>query len=201
MKPKNYDYYLIILTAFILLAIGIVCIYGITYYNYLATSPAWTGTETYIHFINDMNAYLYPFLVLLLICLGLCIPKRLFEQEVLLKISALSLGATVILTFIFNMETAMSFILAVIAGIQVIVLIRTFNKNLNIRFEKEGYLVRMGSSILHLGTVILILNFVTLGESQFHILIFWTGTFLISAGNLFSFYPERMNFIFKRLTK
>ncbi len=201
MKLKNYDYYLIILTAFILLTIGIVCVYGITYYNYLATSPVWTETETYIHFINDMNSYLYPFLVLLLVSLGLCIPKRLFEQELLLRINALSLGATVILTFFFNMETALGFILAVIAGLQVLVLIQTFNKNMNIRFEKEGYFVRMGSSILHLGTAILILNFIVLGESQFHILIFWVGTILISAGNLFSFYPERMNFIFKRLTK
>ncbi len=201
MKLKNYDYYLIILTTLILLAIGIVCIYGITYYDYLATSPAWTETSTYISFINDMNSYLYPFLVLLLISLGLCIPKRLFEQEILLKTSALSLGVTVILTLVFNMETAMGFILAVISCLQVIVLIKTYNKNMTVRFEKEGYFVRMGSSILHLGIVILILNFVTLRESQFHILIFWAGTFLISAGNLFSFYPERINLIFKRLTK
>jgi len=201
VKPKKYDYYLIILTTLILLAIGIVCVYGITYYNYLAVTPGWTGTIGYLRFIDDMNSYLYPFLVLLLISLGLCIPKRLFEQEILVKISLLALGVTVILTFLLGMETAMGFILAVIAGIQVIVLILTLNKNRKIRFEKEGYFVRLGSSMLHLGIVILIFNFVTLRESQFHILIFWTGTLFVTAGNIFSFYPDRINLLFKKNTK
>lgn len=198
MKPKKYDYYLIILTTLILLAIGIVCVYGITYYNYLATTPEWTGTTAYLRFIDDMNSYLYPFLVLLLISLGLCIPKRLFEQDRLIRISVLALGVTVILTYLLGMNAAMGFILSVIIGIQVIVLILTLNKNRKIRFEKEGYLVRLGSSMLHLGIVILIFNFVTQRDSQFHILIFWTGTLFVTAGNIFSFYPEMMNSIFKK---
>jgi hypothetical protein len=197
MKPKKYDYYLIVLTTLILFAIGIVCVYGITYYNYLAVTPEWTGTTGYLRFIDDMNSYLYPFLVLLLISLGLCIPKRLFEQDILVKISILALGVTVILTFLLGMESAMGFILAVITGIQCIVLILTFNKNRKIRFEKEGYLVRMGSSMLHLGIVILIFNFVTLRNSEFHIFIFWTGTLFVTAGNIFSFYPERVKSLFQ----
>lgn len=198
MKLKNYDYYLIVLTTFILFAIGIVCVYGISYYNYLASGHGWTGTTGYLQFIDDMNSYLYPFLVLLLVSLGLCIPKRLFEQDILVKISALALGVTVILTFLWGIEKALGFILAVITGLQGVVLILTFNKNRAIRFEKEGYLVRMGSSMLHLGIVILIFNFVTLRESQFHILIFWAGTLFVTAGNIFSFYPERMNSLFQR---
>jgi len=198
VKPKSYDYYLIVLTTLILFAIGIVCVYGISYYNYLTATPGWTGTAGYIQFINDMNSYLYPFLVLLLISLGLCIPKRLFEPGILIKISALALGVTVILTFSWGIEKALGFILAVITCLQGVVLIMTFNKNRAIRFEKEGYLVRMGSSMLHLGVVILIFNFVTFRESQFHILIFWVGTLFVTAGNLLSFYPERMNLLFKR---
>ncbi|MCG2735354.1 MAG: hypothetical protein L6282_03070 [Candidatus Methanoperedenaceae archaeon] len=61
--------------------------------------------------------------------LGLCIPKRLFEQDILIKISGLALGVTVILTFLLGMETAMGFILAVITGMQGIVFILTLNKN------------------------------------------------------------------------
>ena len=198
MKLKNYDYYLIVLTTTILCAIGIVCVYGITYYNYLASVPRWTETTGYLQFIHEMNSYLYPFLVLLLISLGLCIPKRLFEQEILIKISALALGVTVILTYSLGMETAMGFILAVITGFQGIVLVLTFKKSRAIRFEKEGHIVRMGSSMLHLGIVVLIFNFVTLRENQLHILIFWAGTILVTAGNLFSFYPGRMNSLLKR---
>jgi hypothetical protein len=200
VKPKIYDYYLIVLTTLILFAIGIVCVYGITYYNYLAAAPGWTETTSYIRFIDEMNSYLYPFLVLLLISLGLCIPKRLFEQKILVKISVLVLGVTVVLTFLFGMKTAMGFILSVITVIQSIVLILTFNKNRVIRFEKEGYLVRLGSSMLHLGILILIFNFVMLIDSDFHILIFWIGTLFVTAGNIFSFYPERINSLFQRKT-
>ncbi|MCX9083343.1 MAG: hypothetical protein OIN87_00925 [Candidatus Methanoperedens sp.] len=32
MKAKNYDYYLIIITTLILFGIGVVSLYGITYY-------------------------------------------------------------------------------------------------------------------------------------------------------------------------
>jgi len=198
VKLKNYDYYLIVLTTAILFTIGIVCVYGITYYNYLAAVPGWTETAGYLQFINEMNSYLYPFLVMLLISLGLCIPKRLFEQDILIKISLLVLAVTVILTYALGMENAMGFILAVITGLQCIVLILTFNKSRAVRFEKEGYIVRMGSSMLHLGIVVLIFNFVTLRENQLHIIIFWAGTILVTAGNLFSFYPGRMNSLLKR---
>ncbi|MDD5616389.1 MAG: hypothetical protein PHH85_09325 [Candidatus Methanoperedens sp.] len=198
MKLKNYDYFLVVLTTAILFAIGIVCVYGITYYNYLASVPGWTETARYLQFINDMNSYLYPFLVLLLISLGLCIPKRLFEQDILVKISALALAVTVILTYSLGMETAVGFILAVITGIQGIVLILTFKKSRAVRFEKEGHIARIGSSMLHLGIVVLIFNFVTLRENQLHIMIFWAGTILVTAGNLFSFFPGRVGSLLKR---
>ena len=190
MKSKNYDYYLIILTSLILLAIGLVCIYGIIYYNFLAVKPEWSSL--YAEYIEIMNSYLYPFLVLLLISLGLCIPKRLLGQDILIKSSALILGATLVLTVIFNLEAGLGFILAVMIGIQSMVLIMTFRKSRAVKFEKHGYVVRLGSSLLHLGLVVLIFNFVTLRESPSHILIFWTGTLLITAGTIFALYPDRI---------
>jgi len=191
LKFKNYDYYLIILTTLILFMIGAVSLYGITYYNYLAVDSGWTKTAQYSQYIDEMNSYLYPFLVLLLISLGLCIPKRLFEQDILLKFSAIILGITVILTIFSNIETGLGFILVLMTVVQSIVLIMTIRKSKSIRFEKEGYIVRMGSSLLHLGLVLIILNFVSLRDSPYHILIFWFGVIFITIGNVFSFYPEK----------
>ncbi|CAG0955201.1 MAG: hypothetical protein OIN86_06475 [Candidatus Methanoperedens sp.] len=188
MKLKNYDYNLIILTTLILFAIGAVSLYGIAYYNYLAVDSQWTKTVQYSQYIDEMDSYLYPFLVLLLISLGLCIPKRLFEQDILIKFSAVILGITVILTVLSDIEKGLGFILAVMTVVQAIVLIMTIKKSKSIRFEKEGYIVRIGSSLLHLGFVIIILNFVSLRESSFHLLIFWIGVVLITVGNIFSFY-------------
>lgn len=191
MKFKNYDYYLIILTTLILFMIGAVSLYGITYYNYLAVDSEWTMTAQYSQYIDEMDSYLYPFLVLLLISLGLCIPKRLFEQDILLKFSAIILGMTVILTIFSNIETGLGFILTLVTVVQSVVLIMTIRKSKSIRFEKEGYIARMGSSLLHLGLVLIILNFVSLRDSPYHLSIFWIGVIFITIGNVFSFYPEK----------
>jgi hypothetical protein len=198
VKPKNYDYYLIIITTLILFGIGAVSLYGITYYNYLAVDSQWTQTIQYSQYIDEMNSYIYPFLVLLLISLGLCIPKRLFEQDMMIRSSALILGITIILTIFSGLETGLGFILVVMTAVQAIVLILTIKNSRTIRFEREGYVVRLGSSLLHLGIVILIFNFVNFQESPYHLLIFWFGMVLITSGNIFSFYPEKVSSLFPR---
>ncbi len=196
MKPRNYDYYLIIITTLILSGIGAVSLYGITYYNYLAVDAQWTRTVQYSQYIDEMNFYIYPFLVLLLISLGLCIPRRLFEQDMMIKSSSFILGITIIITIFSGLESGLDFILMVMIVVQSIVLILTIKKSRNIRFEKEGYVVRLGSSLLHLGVVILIFNFVNFQDSAYHLLIFWSGVFLITSGNIFSFYHEKISSLF-----
>lgn len=190
---KKYDYYLIVITAFILFAIGLVCVYGIAYYNYLAINTEWTRTLQYTYYINDMNSYLYPFLVLLLVSLGMCVPKRLLEMDLLLRFGALALGATIFLTVSFDIETGFGFILAVTLGMQGFIVLLTLGRSSSIRYEKEGYVARLGSALLHLGVVLLIFNFVALKESSIHLPVFWGGMALLTAGNIFSFYPEKIS--------
>lgn len=192
---QRYDYYLMVLTIIILFAIGLLCVYGVFLYNYLAVIPQWQDSIDYTHFIDTMNSYLFPQLVLLLIVLGLCIPKRWLKQDVLIKFSVVILIITIILTALSGIETGLGFILAVMIGIQGIVLIMTIRKSGTLRFEKEGYTARLGSSLLHLGLIILVFNFVALRESPLHLSIFWGGTILITAGNIFSFYTERIRSI------
>jgi len=192
---QKYDYYLMVVTIIILFAIGILSVYGVFSYNYLAVNPQWQNSIQYTQFIDAMNSYLFPLLVLLLIILGLCIPKRLLKQDILITFSAVILALTLVLAALSGIETGLGFILAVMTVIQGIVLIMTINKSGTLRFEKEGYTARVGSSLLHFGLVILIFNFVALRESPQHISIFWSGTLLITAGNIFSFYPERISSI------
>lgn len=192
---QKYDYYLMVLTIIVLFAVGLLCVYGVFFYNYLAVNPQWQDTIEYTQFIDAMNSYLFPLLVLLLIILGLCIPKRLLKQDILIIFSAVILALTLVLAALSGIETGLGFILAVMTGIQGIVLIMTIKKSGTLRFEKEGYTARLGSSLLHFGLVILIFNFVALRENPLHISIFWGGTLLITAGNIFSFYPERISSI------
>ncbi|MCX9083422.1 MAG: hypothetical protein OIN87_01325 [Candidatus Methanoperedens sp.] len=145
-----------------------------------------------------MNSIIYPFLVLLLISLGLCIPKRLFQQDMMIRTSALILGITLILTIYSGLGTGLGFILVIMTAVQAIVLLLTINKSRMIRFEKEGHVVRLGSSLLHLGVVVLIFNFVNFQDNPYHLLIFWIGMVLITSGNIFSFYPEKISSLFFR---
>ena len=111
----------------------------------------------------------------------------------MIKFSAIVLLTTVFLTLYLGIETGLSFILVVMTGVQIIVLFLILNKNKALRFEKEGYFTRVGSSLLHLGLALLILNFVALRENPDHISIFWGGMLLIMAGNILSFYSDKID--------
>lgn len=166
-----------------------VCVYGIAYYDYLVSS-AWKISQA--EYIDIMNHYLYPFLLMLLVSLGLCIPKRLLHWSILVPFSVVVLITTLLITFSSDMVKGLGFMLAVMVVVQSIVVILTFRRSKSVRFEKDGNIVKLGSSLLHLGVVILIFNFVSLRDFEIHILIFWTGTGLITIGNIFSFYPGRV---------
>jgi hypothetical protein len=58
-------------------------------------------------------------------------------------------------------------IIAVMIVVQGFVLIKAIKKDETLRFEKEGYAGRLGSSLLHLGLVVLIFNFMTIWEVHF----------------------------------
>ena len=82
MKHKTYDFYLMVFTVAVLAIIGLVCLYGIGYYTYTnETMPDWTETALYGQYIDSMNQLIYPFVVLLLVALGLCIPKRIVPRQ------------------------------------------------------------------------------------------------------------------------
>jgi hypothetical protein len=55
-------------------------------------------------------------------------------------------------------------------------------------YEKEGYLVQLGSAMLHLGVIILIFDIAMLRGHAQHISIFWVATILVLVGMFLSFY-------------
>jgi hypothetical protein len=190
IKPKTYDFYLMILTSVVLAAIGLVCLYGIGYYTYTnETVPQWTQTQMYGDYIDSMNQLIYPFLVLLLVALGLCIPKRIMPRKSLLMVGTGILAATFLIALITNIGTSLAFLLAISIVVQVVVMVFTLLGRGRLNYEREGYFIRTGSSMLHLGTVIFVFDFVIMRTSELHIPVFWVATILITVGTLLSFYP------------
>ncbi|KAF5425954.1 MAG: hypothetical protein C5S41_03165, partial [Candidatus Methanomarinus sp.] len=99
-----------IITALTLVMMGLVCLYGIWVYSYTEQSdPFWTETALYEDYINSMNQLMYPFAVLLLIVLGLCIPKRIISKKQLLAAGAVLLGMTFIVERLTDINTSLEF--------------------------------------------------------------------------------------------
>jgi hypothetical protein len=190
IKPGTYDRYLMIITALILAVIGLICLYSIWYYTSVdRITPGWTGTGLFEDYIDSMNHLVYPFIILLLVVLGLCIPKRIIPRQWLLSAGSCILGLTIITALVADIKTSMVFLLFLSIVFQTVIMILTVLRWHGLSYEREGYLIRTGSSMLHLGVVIFIFDFVSMRTSDYHIDVFWIATVLITAGTILSFYP------------
>lgn len=190
MKPRTYDFYMMVITSAVLAIIGLVCLYGIGYYTYTTeTTPRWTETPMYGIYIDSMNQYIYPFVVLLLVVLGLCIPKRIVPRQSLLTSGIGILAVTVVIALVTDLGISLAFLLAISIMVQAVVMVLTMLARGGLTYEREGYFVRTGSSMLHLGFVVFVLDFVSFRTSDLHLSIFWVATLLITIGTVLSFYP------------
>jgi len=184
---KKYDYYLVITTALILLAVGIVCLYGTAYYN--SQEKGWTATQAYQGYLESMDNLIFPLALLLLLALGLCLPKRLIKRQTLLTAS---IGVLIITISLWDwyqqlsLIVFLSFMLALQGGITIL----TFLKK-GVKYQHENYVAQIGSSLLHLGIVVFITDFALLSNNSLHIPVFWASALLITLGTIMSFYPRK----------
>lgn len=191
---KNYDYYLIIVTSIALMMIGFVCVFGVWYsYDLYSTNSNWQSTIQFPEYISMMNMYVYPFVLVLLLSLGLCIPKRIVPRVALIKATFVILLLTLVASVVGGIELGITFILLMSIAVQAVVLALTILKSGALTFEREGYLIQIGSSLLHLGTVLFIFDFASMRDSVYHIPVFWVVTVLMGIGTLISFYPSEIS--------
>ena len=188
-KRRGYDYTLIIATVVTLLAIGVISLYGIGYYhNAGEEDPQWTQGQKHAEYLEMMNKYTFPSVAALLIVLGLCIPKRVVPRDVLKLISGLLVGVTLLLCIVRDITWGLGFLLLLAIVLQTASLALTLLKRGRLVYEKEGYLVQLGSALLHLGVIILIFDVALLRGHAQHISIFWVSTILVLVGMFLSFY-------------
>ena len=91
------------------------------------------------------------------------------------------------LTIIYDNITALTVILFISLALQLVVFILVLF-GLKLHFEKEGYWTRVGSSLIHLGFILFVLDFIFLNSLEIHLAIFWTSAISISLGCIFTFY-------------
>jgi hypothetical protein len=185
---SSYDFYLILATTIILFAICLISIYGMFYFKFAQIHQMAPALK--ITYMNRMNTVIAPFAVCLILLLGICVPKRLLPTAWLNRATLLLLAGTVLTGLIWGGRASLYFILAASLILQVVVLLMALSGSKKLNFHKKGYWVRLGSSLIHLGLILFVLDLLLYEKMTLHLFLFWVTTGTSVLGMVFSFYAE-----------
>ena len=197
MKGKgSYDFYLILATTLILFAISLISIYGMFYFKFAQIQQMSPAVK--MAYMNRMNAFVAPFVVSLILLLGICVPKRLLPTAWVNRLT-IFLGGSALLTWLAAGGKASLFvILGASLVLQMTVLILALGGSQALHFHKKGYWVRLGSSMIHLGLILFVLDLLLYERKTLHLLLFWVTTGASVAGMIFCFYAEAVVGLLRR---
>ena len=200
MRGKShYDYYLILATTVVLFVISVICIYGMFYFK-LAQVHQLPVAEK-VGYMDSMNTVMAPFLIALIVLLGICVPKRLLPTSWLNRFSVILVLLALAASFIWGIKVSLALVLIVSLALQVVVLFMVFAGSKELNFEKKGYWVRVGSSLLHLGLILFALDLFFYRYQVLHLVLFWITTASALLGMVFCFYAESFSRLVKKRTE
>jgi hypothetical protein len=189
MKLKSsYDFYLILATTVVLFAISLISIYGMFYFKFAQIHQMDPSLK--ITYMNRMNEVVAPFIICLILLLGICVPKRLLPTVWLNRITIILLACVVPIGFLYGVKAGLFFMLAASLALQTIVFLMALAGSKSLHFHKKGYWVRLGSSLIHLGLIIFILDLFFYEYKTLHLVLFWVTTGTSILGMVFCFYAE-----------
>lgn len=185
-RGVGWDLALVLLTAATLAAFGALALWSMFHYRSHATLPGWSVPA----FQEMMNRRAAPLVVLLIVWLVLCIPKRVFSRRTLLAYSAGMVAVGLAALPVGGVRFALGLVLGLSAALQAAILALVLAGR-SLRFTGHGLALRAGSTLLHLGVVLFTLDLVALQGSPWHIPLFWAATALLTAGCVLTFYVAR----------
>jgi hypothetical protein len=189
MKKKgSLDFYLVLATAVMLFVISAICIYGMFYFK-LAQIQQLVPAEK-VAYMNRMNRVIAPFIIALILLLGICVPKRLLPAAWLNRFAivlALIAGGV---SLWFGIKAGLVLVLAASLMLQLVVLTLAVGGSQLLYFEKSGYWVRLGSSLIHLGMILFVLDLCFYQHQSLHLILFWVTTGAVVLGMIFCFYSQ-----------
>ncbi|OGQ99865.1 MAG: hypothetical protein A2511_15775 [Deltaproteobacteria bacterium RIFOXYD12_FULL_50_9] len=195
-KTGSYDFYLILATVAVLFVISAICVYGMFSFKFAQIQNMPVAIKA--TYMERMNTILIPFLIALIVILGICIPKRLMPTVWLNRFAVL-LGILLAgVVWWIDLKTGLTVILTLSLLLQTVVLILALAGSARLIFEKKGYWLRVGSSLIHLGLILFILDLLFYKNLKLHLLLFWITTLATVAGMLLCFYAEWVAGVFDR---
>lgn len=193
IRQRVWDYALTVATVVLLGLLGLQSFIGTIWVWWAqARNPLWEQTE-YAAFVSVMNAIAAPQVVLLVVVMGLCVPKRLFSRKMLLGVSASMVAAGIaVWGYTGSITQGLSLYLALSALIQVAVVVMTAAGAKGPSYLTEGRLTKLGSGLLHLGFIIFAFVVAALQSSAFMEPVFWASAVLTTVGTAMSFWARKI---------
>ena len=189
MKKKgSLDFYLVLATVAVLFVISAICIYGMFYFK-LAQIQHLAAAEK-LAYMNRMNSVIAPFIIALILLLGICIPKRLLPAVWLNRFAVVLAVIAGGVSLWLGGKTGLVLVLAASLMLQLVVLALAVGGSQLLHFEKSGYWVRLGSSLIHLGIILFVLDLFFYQHQSLHLILFWVTTGAVVLGMIFCFYSQ-----------
>jgi hypothetical protein len=189
MKHKpSYDFQLILATTVVLFIISLICIYGMFSFKLAQIHQLEPAAKAL--FMNRMNTVIAPFLIILILLLGICVPKRLLPTAWLNRFAVLLIIMAGAASLLKGIKFGLLAILAASLILQTVVLSMALAGSEKLHFEKKGYWVRLGSSLVHLGLILFVFDLFFYREKTLHLVLFWITTGSTVLGMLCCFYSE-----------
>ncbi len=199
MKTKNsYDFYLIVATVAVLFVISAICIYAMFYFkmaNLQQMAPA-----VKMVYMDRMNTIMAPFVIGLILLLGICVPKRLLPTSWMNRVAAGLIVLVIAVWSASDLQTALLAVLVVSLVLQFMVFCLALVGSRYLHFERKGYWVRLGSSLIHMGLILFVLDLFLYSYSKLHLFLFWMTTGATVLGMLFCFYADTFTRLTKKIT-
>lgn len=196
MRGKgHYDYYLILATSVVLFFISVICIYGMFYFKFAQINQLPVAEK--ILYMDKMNEVMAPFLIGLILLLGICVPKRVLPTAWLNWFTIGLILVALVVGFVWDVKISLACVLIVSLLLQIVVLVMAAWGSQELIFEKKGYWVRVGSSLLHLGMILFVLDLLFYRYRSLHLVLFWITTAASLIGMVFCFYAEALSTLVK----
>ena len=194
IRQRVWDFWLTIVAVAVLALLGVQSFVGTGYVWWAERSiPEWEAGPGYAAYVALMNQIATPLILILVVVMGLCVPKRLFSRRVLITVSlvmvAVGIGAWV---FTGSLSTGLAIYLALAGIIQVAVVVMTVTGVRGPSYLTEGRLTKTGSGLLHLGFILFGIVVVALQTSTWMLPVFSACALLSIAGTALSFYARSL---------
>ncbi|MEN8136490.1 MAG: hypothetical protein ABFS18_13290 [Thermodesulfobacteriota bacterium] len=195
-KKASYDFYLILATTVVLAVISAICIWAMFYFKMAQIHEM--APPVKIAWQNRMNTIIAPFIISLIVLLGICVPKRLLPTTWLNRFAVLLITVAALTSWLVGVKNGLLLILCAALALQLVILIMALFGSARLHFETKGYWARVGSSLIHLGLVLFILDLFFHRQQNLHLLLFWITTGATVLGMTCCFYAESIAGLVKR---